>query len=269
MNTRVLKLGAIEHWQMTPHESLDQAVVLLFDHPPEAMLLEPDLDPIERSREYLEERERVWQEKKNAYGDRLWNGRVCTVRSISVKDRAVVLRLSACEYKDILFKKQLGWMELQRRFPGEPVDIHAFTAALPITDDGQAVFGVVGRGTVQSEGLLDLIGGTLNIDEHPISSFDDIKQTTAREFEEEAGAHIPIAQWEPLSINFHGSCCFFLLLSRIARERVVARFRRNEELAALVSCSYDQMSELGENITEDLAFMLSYGSELKNLFERS
>jgi hypothetical protein len=58
-------------------------------------------------------------------------------------------------------------------------------SVLPISDTREIAIGVVGDGTILQNGMLDIIGGTLNTDEFVINNFQDIKKVACEEMKQE------------------------------------------------------------------------------------
>jgi 8-oxo-dGTP pyrophosphatase MutT (NUDIX family) len=263
MTCRLVKFSKLRRWQMDLQAAVDSPAVLLFDDPPKSVTLKKDDARIEQSADYLRGREQAWDRARHVHGDKLWNGRVCTVRGISVREGAVELSLSVCEYKDIIFKKDMGARALADLFGRGSVDFHAFAAAVPFTNDEGIVLGVVGGGTVQPEGVLDLVGGSMNVDEQPIVEFDDIRRALARELEEEAGIEAPPSACALVSLNVHDGCCFFLFSVPVDAAHVAGQFRSNRELDGLLTCGYEEMGRLDRDVTADLRLVLGYADELR------
>lgn len=64
---------------------------------------------------------------------------------------------------------------------------HLIVCVIPITSDGFFIFPIVGDGTVQESGLIDLFGGTANQDEIAVTDFQDLSRFALHELKEEAG----------------------------------------------------------------------------------
>jgi hypothetical protein len=264
MNPEVFKLAELLQWVSDPRECPERAVVLLFDEQPQVRIAN-DPTVIEHPASYLEEREEVWREEKRTYGDSLWNGAVSTIQGVCVTGKSVSIRTGQCEYKDIVFKKRVGPCAVRRRFGLTSFPVHAFTAALPVTEDGRVILGVVGGGTISPEGAIDLIGGTLNLDEHAIASFDDIQEFTARELRQETGLRVAASDCAPVSLNFHNGCCFWLFRVPIRNTDISACFRRNKELDGFHCTQWHEISEMRDRLTGDAALVLSYASRIEQL----
>lgn len=215
--------------------------------------------------EYLNFREAFWLACKQKYGDKLWNGTVCTVETIRVKDQKIILEMGKCEYKDIMYKNQVG-LEKFKAFGLGRLIAHSFTCILPILKNKQIVLGVVGAGTVQSPGLIDIIGGTLNLDEKPITSFENIQQMTVNELQEETGMKISLLQLIPYSINYHDGCCFFLFVVKMQTDSIMSKFQSNDELSRLLCISLEALKKQHQNMTNDVKFMLAYADCLNRDF---
>jgi hypothetical protein len=220
-----------------------------------------DTQPVAYPPDYLHERERAWERVKAIHGAHLWNGRIWTVRGAQARDGKLVLSTSACEYKDIVFKQEAGAGGVARRFGPDCLHVHGFTAAVPVTRDGYGYFGVVGRGTLQQEGLLDLIGGSLNLDERSLDTIGDVMMMTIEELEEEADIAVAPSACELLSLNFHSGSCFFLFRVRLDAEPTAARLP-NEELAGLERCRCEDVGGIRRPVTPDLALFSTYAGRL-------
>ena len=263
MTPVVIGVEDVREWYVDLSDTIARPVVLFPAQDPVLTEITEELTAGARSSEYLQQRELAWDRAKTRHGDNLWNGKVCTIRHAAVRDARLDISTGSCEYKDIVFKREIGADRLAQRFGPAAVDCHTFTAALPITADGRLIFGRVGSGTIQSEGLLDFVGGSLNLDEHPIRSIEDIRTVTAQELAQEIGLEVRASDCELLSVNFHGGCCYFLFLVSVDG---TIPFRRNREVGSLVECQCGDIGRLG-GLTADVDLMVSCMPEYKRRLE--
>jgi len=149
----------------------------------------------ERPAAYLEERERVWtgqMEKVLARGGHMWNGEVYTLEEVAptYKDR-VLLRVSTCEYKDLVFRMLQGEAHIARLYGESHLVRFSGVSCVPMTLDGKYVFGIRADRPEQGAPPIGGIGGTINKDEAEIHNFSDIRQGMLREIQEETALDCP------------------------------------------------------------------------------
>ena len=138
---------------------------------------------------YLEERERVWQArltKAQTTGEHLWNGEPYTIEHfIQVDETHVLLEMSSCEYKDIVFRVTKGVAAIVQTYGTDYLPQYVTVDCIPVTSDGRFIFGVPAPLTTAPSGMVGLIGGMLNKDEMTVSSFADIVAFMRKEVCEE------------------------------------------------------------------------------------
>ena len=157
----------------------------------------PEMIARQTSPHYLEAREHIWEQRKRTYGPRLWNGIVYTVEKLNSKNDNLSLVLGQCEYKDILIKEELGAEHVAAHYGKDCVSPHLVICVIPITSDGLLALSIVGDGTIQEPGLVDLFGGTANCDEVAVSCFQDLSVQAVHELSEEAGLSSSLGDLTP------------------------------------------------------------------------
>jgi len=134
---------------------------------------------------YLQTREEIWQQETAKFGDRLWNGTVLTLENLIVHQDCLLLEISDCEFKDVVCDKRLSASFIREHFGPFAIFTRMVVSVLPISDTREIAIGVVGDGTILQNGMLDIIGGTLNTDEFVINNFQDIKKVACEEMKQE------------------------------------------------------------------------------------
>ena len=139
---------------------------ILFSHDERRALHLTHVPRPTRSPAYLAERERVWQGRVTAarlQGDHLWNGELSTIEHLLQWDETpILLAMSSCEGKDVVFRMHTGLAVLAQTYGTAPLPQSVTVDCMPVTSDGQWIFGVRGAGTHVQAGQGGLIGGTLN-----------------------------------------------------------------------------------------------------------
>jgi hypothetical protein len=126
----------------------------------------------EHSAAFLEEREEVWSaqmQRVQARNGHMWNGEIYTLEDMAVlPDDRVILRMSTCEYKDLVFQMVKGQAYVIDRYREDELPRFTGVTCVPLTMDGKFVFGIRGDRPEQGEPPIGCIGGTLNKDEMEI-----------------------------------------------------------------------------------------------------
>lgn len=147
------------------------------------------VDRREKPSDYLKERDATWDaqmERVLARGGKMWNGEVYTLEDIFTPgEEQVTLRMSTCEYKDLVFRMLKGDEAITARYGGEYLARFVGVSVVPVTRDGRFVFGMRADRPEQGEPPIGGIGGTLNKDEMEIHSFTDIRLHMLHEIQEE------------------------------------------------------------------------------------
>lgn len=150
------------------------------------------VQPVERRvrpSDYLEAREQVWaaqMDKVLARGGKMWNGEVYTLEDIlSPAEEQVILRMSTCEYKDLVFRMLKGDEAITAHYGEGYLACFVGVSVVPVTSDGKFVFGIRADRPGPDGPPVGAIGGTLNKDELEIHSFADIRLHMLHEIQEE------------------------------------------------------------------------------------
>jgi 8-oxo-dGTP pyrophosphatase MutT (NUDIX family) len=184
-------------------------------------------------------------EKVLARGGHMWNGEIYTLENIiSPGDERIVLRMSTCEYKDLVFRMLKGDEHVARRF-GESL-MYQFSGVncAPLTLDGKFVFGIRADRPEQGAPPIGGIGGTLNKDEMEIHSFVDIRQCMLREIQEETALECP-----PEALKFFGlyssdySHHFWFTLRLPVHSQDINQYHRPGEFSSLVAYTQQEAFE--------------------------
>ncbi|WP_440683470.1 hypothetical protein [Cysteiniphilum halobium] len=241
---------------LTPH--IAKTCVLYFDKNKPEINISIEKANNKANKEYLENRDLLWAKLLKKHTEsKLWNGSVLCCQSLLVEDGSFLLSLNTCEYKDILFKKEHSVETLKKQYGDKSVATHLFTAVLPITNDGYVLLGRIGDGTIQQKNMLDIIGGTLNIEDAPISDFEDIKNLTKMELFEETNIAIESERLKLLSLNFFNGCGFFLFTVTVDND-VKKDFKESRELNDLVWEKISDLNKLSTPVTDELKFVSHY-----------
>jgi len=158
----------------------------------EAEIQNLTIQPVERpqcSAVYLEEREQAWAAQMKrvlALNGKMWNGEVYTLEDIiSPAEGQIILRMSTCEYKDLVFRLQKGRDYIASHFGEDYLFRFTGVNCAPLTQDGKYIFGIRADWLEQGDPPVWGICGTLNKDEMEIHSFADIRESMYREIQEE------------------------------------------------------------------------------------
>jgi hypothetical protein len=217
--------------------------------------------------EYLEERERAWNERMSharGHGKKLWNGTIYTVEKFLQFDESrILLELGTCEYKDIVFQNRMGAEALAERFGSAHLFSYTVADCIPITTDGKAVFGIRAAGTNIEEGAIGLIGGTLNQDERQISSLQDLTDYMKKEIDEETALPLGVPELRLYAINYYRSKFEFLYTARLAfGSAEISAFERQGEFSRLVALNALELAEVKNNRLDAVRFCARYLPEL-------
>lgn len=197
--------------------------------------------------EYIKAREKVWNEQKILYGSRLWNGVVYTIDRLEGQGD-VVLYLGQCEYKDIMIKESFGADLIATHYGESCVVQHLIICVVPITSDGLFVLSIVGDGTIQQSGMIDLFGGTANQDEVAVNDFHDLSKFALLEIKEEAGWSESCGRLKPwlLAKYNHKYAMFFQFQLNVSSTNLKTTLEKSEVSSILIATRAD----IAEMITE-------------------
>lgn len=219
------------------------------------------------SNQYLEQREEVWQRKlseSKQKNQKLWNGEVYTIETLIQYDESrVVLELGSSEYKDIIFRSQLGAERISEEFGSNHLLNFITVDCIPVTTDRKAVFGVRAKGTYVQEGALGLIGGTLNKDEMSVKSLNDITQFMLKEIREETAMVLPFESLRLFSVNFFRSKYEFLYTVNLdCSSNEIQKLHRDGEFSRLVALNRDELEKTDLTPLDTIRFCKNYLSDL-------
>ncbi|MFB2832728.1 hypothetical protein ACE1BS_24645 [Aeromonas jandaei] len=186
------------------------------------------------SEDYLEYRDKLWLQHAIDYGERLWNGNLLSAESIKIDNNVVSVNVSECEYKDVMFKHWAKPEDIIEHYQRGNLPIHIFSSVLPTLPTGEALLAQVGCGTIQNSGTLDMIGGSLNIDETQITSQECIITHTLKELTEETGIVVDESHIKLTSINLSGGALFFLYTCPLPNSNCLSHFTANTEVEKII-----------------------------------
>lgn len=186
--------------------------------------------------------------------DKVWNGRVISINKLVKSYNKITLFYCFTEYKDILFKKQMGIAYLRQNFPLD-IENHSFTAILPIIGE-EYVWGIVGNGTVQEENLIDMIGGSLDYQTN--FNFKDLINKTLEEMLEELNLKICENLISLYSINYFQGCLFFLFTTKIDKLTLNTIQPDTSEIKQILTSKPENLLIKNFKLTKDVKFILSY-----------
>lgn len=216
------------------------------------------------SSEYVESRERVWAtrlDEATRQGKTLWNGELYTIESLE-RGEALLITMSTCEFKDVVFRIARGLDELERSYGVRHVPRYVTVDCIPVTSDGRFVFGVRNRGTNVPGGSVGLIGGTLNRDEMHVNTFDDITRYMRHEIEEETTLVCPEGALKLFSLNrFEGKFEFLFTWQLDVPGDTVASMSKPAEFQNLLALECNEALRL-QNGLDAYRFAKAYLHEL-------
>ena len=219
----------------------------------------------EYSKEYHVLREKIWKEEKQKYQNNIWNGELYTVEEIKNSDSngQLVLSLGLCEYKDIVLKNKIGIKKLYASFGSKMIPKHLFITVIPKTTNNKYLFVKIGSATYQNEGVLDLIGGSLNHDEQKIESLEDIKKAAVSELKEEAEINVNIDSLKGfVIIRYNASYHFVFSLNTSVDANGLRAKKDSHEISKVVELSKKEIKNYKDSSTKEFEFCKKYIEEL-------
>jgi hypothetical protein len=219
------------------------------------------------SKEYLDEREKVWNKRTSEAqekGQLLWNGEVYTIESIIQFDESrIVVELGSSEYKDIVFRSQFSTEKILEVFGTNHILNFITLDCIPTTTDGKAVFGVRAKGTYVQEGALGLIGGTLNKDEMTVKTMEDITDFMMKEVAEETAITLQRNSLQLFSINFFRSKYEFLYTFKLNQSsKEIKALHKEGEFSELVAFDLNELEQSHFTKLDTVRFCRNYLQEL-------
>ncbi len=194
---------------------------------------------------YLVEREAVWlDELTNAgtHGDSMWNGEIYTLEEIVTSTSGqVTLGMSTCEFKDVVLRMVRGKESILERYgAGYSLNTSGVTM-IPVTRDGQFVFGARGDYAGRGTHPMGLIGGTLNKDEMEIHDFAGIQRFMLKEAAEETRFKFDIADLRFVALGHAPHAFLFLFTGCIGlTSEEVTNYHRGGEFSHLRAMSVQE-----------------------------
>ena len=237
----------------------------MITHFSETELARLTIEPLarrERPAAYLHEREQVWtaqMEKVLARGGQMWNGEIYTLEDIfSADPDQLVLRMSTCEYKDLVFRFLKGPADIVKRYGPDHLVRFSGVNCVPLTQDGKYVFGIRADRPEQGQPI-GCIGGTLNQDEMVIHTFADIRQCMLREIQEETAL---ACQAQDLRfVGLYSVLCshhFWFTLRLPLHSQEINRCHRPGEFSSLIAISQEEADRTELSTTRMLLQLRPY-----------
>lgn len=190
---------------------------------------------------YLVDRERVWREQMARVQERnghMWNGEIYTWEDVLIPDENnVIIRVSTCEYKDVVFRFVQGRKYVSERYGDEAIVRIMGVNVMPITADGKFVFGQ--RADRPEQGApVGGIGGTLNKDEIEIHTFADIRRHAFTELQEETALPVVPEDLRFFGLYAAGHAYNFWFVARLAIDSSeIHHYHRPGEFSRLLALS--------------------------------
>jgi 8-oxo-dGTP pyrophosphatase MutT (NUDIX family) len=156
-----------------------------------------------------------------------------------------------------MLKIKEGPAGIVQKFGQESLTKDAIVAVLPYTTDNKFLFGVVSSKTIQKNGSLDTIGGTLNRDEKKVNTIDDVKRYMIMEMREEIGLNFDENNLFLHSLNyFHSDGRYrFIYLCRLPEDSSYYEgISVNEELSKIRLMSKDELIHYSGPSTNRIPF---------------
>lgn len=191
---------------------------------------------------YLVERETVWNAhmlKAGKAGKNIWNGIIYSIKEwVQTDEENLIIVLSSCEFKDIVFRNHKGINYIIKNYGIDWISKFITFDCIPVTKDGQYVFGIRGNTTNVKTGSIGLIGGTANKDEMEIRAPLDFKKFMIKEIEEETQIKVNGHDLSLFSINqFNGKFEFLYKLVLNINSNEIDTIYKKGEFADIVSLS--------------------------------
>lgn len=210
----------------------------------EAELQNLTIQPVERPQSsalYLEERECSWEAQMAqvlARNGHMWNGEIYTWENILIPvENRVIIRVGTCEYKDVVFRFLRGREYVSERYGDEALVRIMGVNVMPITSDGEFVFGQ--RADRPEQGApVGGIGGTLNKDEIEIHTFADVRRHAFTELQEETALPVVLEDLRFFGLYAAGYTYNFWFVVRLAIDSSeIYHYHRPGEFSRLLAFS--------------------------------
>ncbi len=251
LNINLYKLSQLSNFCFDKQNNSKDAFCLLLDNPEKKIEIKTNSSKTVYSSSYLKKRDLIWDEYIQKFNHRIWNGSILTLEKLTYQNDLLTLYTSECEYKDIIYKLKMGFA---RNLP-----IHAFTSIIPISHQGEYAFAVNSGNTLYDSNIIDLFGGSLNLDESPISSYDSIVAFSIRELTEETGFVLNNSRLKILSLNYYQGVFFFIFTIKIDKDLFNKCFKENKEIKSVIWHSHNNPINL-KQASNDLKFFLQYAA---------
>lgn len=195
-----------------------------------------------------------WDKQITLKQGKLWNNQVLSITKISLLNQKLSVYYTYTEYKDILYKQQVGLNFLRHHFPND-IENHSFTAILPQLEY-QYLWGVVGNGTIQAEGLIDIIGGSVEFE--PNFSWQKLQQKTCAELREETNLVIAPNNITNFTLNYFDGCVFFLFKTPLIKAQFESLQVDKLELKQVITAEPNELLTGSYILSKDTQFILKY-----------
>ncbi|MCC7303868.1 NUDIX hydrolase [bacterium] len=219
------------------------------------------IPPRKLSKEYLELRESVWQDKllqSHKHHKTFWDGVLYSFEGISQSDMGTpVIKLSTIKYSDRIMKQIVGVDEISRRFGEDHYLVHCGVGINVITSDDKFVLGR--KMTVAfKKNKWSFPSGNMNADEVPVTHFNDIVKTAMVELAEETLIAPKLDRMIFRQLSLYNSYCNFEFTyqAEFHSRDVNQYFRVNGEFDELACFTKVELLEL--DCISDLEYSKKY-----------
>ena len=187
-------------------------------------------------------------EKVLARNGKMWNGEIYTVEDIlSPVDGQIVLRMSTCEYKDLVFLAISGQEHISRQYGEEHLLHFSGVSCVPMTKDSKYVFGIRAD---RDEPMIGCVGGNLNKDEMEIHSFGNIRGCMLREIQEETALECHESELRFFGLNVSANVYQFMFTVTLPiYSKDVNNYHRSGEFSNLVTLTLQEAMNISMPMT--------------------
>lgn len=221
------------------------------------------------STEYIKACDVVWNElveSGKSVGKEFWNGELYTLNNLYLDETNIpVLEFGSFEYKDRLYKKNLGTTDFIANYGLNHLHSHCGACCYLITTDHKIVIGRKTTSVGLEKGILGAVGGNLNKDELEIYTFNDIFKSAIKEVEEEVNLIV-----NPTKFKFRQLCHFnnyylfeFIYLLDISSQKVDSIFKPGEFIE-LLTFTPNELINLDTPMILDLKYSKQFLGDILN-----
>lgn len=219
--------------------------------------------PHKFSKKYVDDRNKAWTslvEKGAQAGKHFWNGELYTFERLIQHDfEHMVIELGSFEYKDRLFKTEVGLNEIDAIYGDGHLQTHCGVNCILYTRDKKLVIGKKKSSINLEKGIFSFVNGNLNKDELEVSDFDDIIATVKNEVEEEASIVADKSKFRFHQINhFNTYFNFEFLYPLDITSDQVSRLDKDGEFISFTALSPQEIFDLNEPMLNDLKYSKWY-----------